>query len=97
MTKYVLSTEVVRAWKCSKQFVASVAKREGWRVKPPGDRPYWYRLHDVEMYMLNRDHSERARKEYGHKFRGMLRHDGVYKLNNKCPVCLQLKKPLDID
>ena len=88
MTKYVSSQEIRKMWGCTRQHVSYVANRESWRVRD-WNRPYWFNLDDVQLFLLSKDHSERARSEYGLRFRGLIRHNESG-LNEDCPVCKEL-------
>jgi hypothetical protein len=85
MTKYVCSQELRESWDCTRQAISNIANREGWRVRNY-DRPHWYNVDDVQLYLLSKDHSKRARSEHGLKFRGLIRHNELG-YNEDCPVC----------
>ena len=87
MTKYVSSQELRRTWECTRQAINYIANRENWRVRDY-NRPYWYNVEDVQKFILSRDHSDRAKDEYGLRFRGLLRHENGF--NEDCPVCKEL-------
>ena len=89
MAKYVNSQEVRERLGCTRQFVHIVATRENWGVKD-GNRPYYYLLQDVETYLLDRDHTERAKTEFNKSMRGLIRHD-ANGYNQNCPVCKKEK------
>ena len=88
MTKYICSQEIRKMWGCTRQAVSYIASRENWRVRD-FNRPYWYVLDDVNLFLLSKDHSERSRSEYDLKFRGLLRHNESG-FNEDCPVCNEL-------